>query len=77
MRYQGIYIPNTNIEEDIEPVLNAIQGKHKSNSGILDIKEIGLGEVTLQKVRQIQKLDNFIMVCIVSYNMNIYRRINS
>ena len=40
------YIPNTNIEEDIEPVLNAIQGKHESNSGILDIREIGLGEVT-------------------------------
>ena len=50
------YIPNTNIEEDIEPVLNAIQGNHESNSGIIDIKEIGLGEVTLQKVRQLQKL---------------------
>ena len=56
---QSRYIPNTNIEEDIEPVLNAIQGKHESNSGILDIKEIGLGEVTLQKVRQLQKLDTF------------------
>ena len=32
------YIPNTNIEEDIEPVLNAIQGKHESNSGILDTR---------------------------------------
>ena len=53
------YIPNTNIEEDIEPVLNAIQGKHESNSGILDIKEIGVGEVTLKKVRQLQKLDTF------------------
>ena len=53
------YIPTTNIEEDIEPVLNAIQGKHESNSGILDIKEIGLGEVALQKVRQLQKLDTF------------------
>ena len=53
------YIPNTNIEEDIEPVLNAIQGKHESNSRILDIKEIGVGEVTLQKVRQLQKLDTF------------------
>ena len=70
------YIPNTNIEEDIEPVLNAIQGKHESNSGILDIKEIGLGEVTFKKVRQLQKMDNFIMICIVSYIMNIYRRIN-
>ena len=40
-------------------VLNAIQGKQKSNSGILDIKEIGLGEVTLQKVRQLQKFDTF------------------
>ena len=49
----------TNIEEDIEPVINAIQGKHESNSGILDIKEIGLGEVTLLKVRQLQKLDTF------------------
>ena len=45
------YLPNTNIEEDIEPVLNAIQGKHERNSGILDIKKIGLGEVTLQNVR--------------------------
>ena len=53
------YIPNTNIEEDIELCLNAIQGKHESNSGILDIKEIGLGEVTLQNVRQLQKLDTF------------------
>ena len=53
------YIPNTNIEEDIEPVLNAIQGKNESNSSILDIKEIGLGEVTLEKVRQLQKLDTF------------------
>ena len=53
------YIPNTNIEEDIEPVLNAIQGKHESNSGILDIKEIDVGEVTLKKVRQLQKLDTF------------------
>ena len=53
------YIPNTNIEEDIEPVLNAIQGKHERNSSILDIKEIGLGEVTLHKVRQLQKLDTF------------------
>ena len=53
------YIPNTNSEEDIEPVLNAIQGNHESNNGILDIKEIGLGEVTLQKVRQLQKLDTF------------------
>ena len=26
------YILNTNIEEDIEPVLNTIQGKHESNS---------------------------------------------
>ena len=42
------YIPNTNIEEAIEPVLNSIQGKHESNSGILDIMEIGLGEVSLQ-----------------------------
>ena len=40
------YIPNTNIDEDIEPVLNTIQGKHESNSGILDIKDIGVGEVT-------------------------------
>ena len=46
------YIANSNIEEDI-------QGKHESNSGILDIKEIGSGEVTLQKVRQLQKLDTF------------------
>ena len=53
------YIPNTDIEEDIEPVLNTIQGKHESNSGILDIKEIGLGEVTLQNMRQLQKLDTF------------------
>ena len=53
------YIPNTNIEENIESVLNVIQGKHESNSGILDIKEIGLGEVTLQKVRQLQKFDTF------------------
>ena len=53
------YIPNTNIEEDIEPVLNTIQGKHESNSGILDIKEIGVGEVTFKKVRQLQKLDTF------------------
>ena len=53
------YIPNTNIEEDIEPVLNAIQGKHESNNGILDIKEICLGEVTLQKVRQLQNFDIF------------------
>ena len=44
-------IPNRNIEEDIEPVLNAIQGKHERNSSILDIKEISLGEVALQKVR--------------------------
>ena len=34
------YIPNTSIEEDIEPVLIAIQGKQESSSGILDIKEI-------------------------------------
>ena len=47
------YMPNTNIEEDIVPVLTAIQGKHESNSGILDIKEICLGEVTLQKGRQL------------------------
>ena len=53
------YIPNTNIEEDIKPVLNDIQGKHESNSGILDIKEIGLGEVTFKKVRQLQKFDTF------------------
>ena len=53
------YIPNTNIEEDIELVLNAIQGKHESNNGILDIMEVGLGEVTLQKVRQLQNLDTF------------------
>ena len=53
------YIPNTNSDEDIEPVLNTIQGKHESNSGILDIKEIGVGEVTLKKVRQLQKLDTF------------------
>ena len=33
------YTPNTNIEEDIEPVHNASQGKHESNSGILDIKK--------------------------------------
>ena len=49
------YIPNTNTKEDIDPVFNDIQGKHESNSGILDIKEICLGEVTLQKVRQLQK----------------------
>ena len=36
MHYRGIY---TNIEEDIEPVLNAIQGKHESNSDIRDIKK--------------------------------------
>ena len=53
------YIPNTNIEEDIIPVLNAIQGKHECNSGVLDIKELSLGEVTLQKVRQLQKFDTF------------------
>ena len=53
------YIPNKNIEEDIEPVLNAIQGKHERNSGIINIKEIDLGEVTLQNVRQLQKLDTF------------------
>ena len=53
------YIPNTNIEEDIEPVLNGILGKHERNSCILDIKEIGLGEVILQKVIQLQKLDAF------------------
>ena len=52
------YILNTNPEEDIEPVLNAIQGKHERNSSILDIKEIGLGEMTLQKVRQLHKFYN-------------------
>ena len=41
------YIPNTHIEEYIEPVLNAFQGKHESISGILDVKEISLGKVTL------------------------------
>ena len=55
----SMYIPNTNIEEDIEPILNTIQGKHESNSGILDIKEIGVGEMTLQNVRRLQKLDTF------------------
>ena len=49
------YIPNTNIEEDIEPVLNTIQGKHESNSGIIDIKEIGVGEVTLKKSATVTK----------------------
>ena len=44
------YIHNTNIEADIEPVLNAIQGKHESSNGILDINELGLGEVTLEKL---------------------------
>ena len=53
------YIPITNIEEDIESVFNAIQGNHERNRGILDIKEIGLGEVTLQKVRKLQKCDTF------------------
>ena len=63
------YIPNTNIEEDIEPVLNTIKGKHESNSGILDIKEIGLREVTLKIVRQLQKLDTFYngMYCFLHY----------
>ena len=70
------YIPNTNIEEDIEPVLNTIQGKHESNSGILDIKEIGVGEVTLKKCDSYKNWIHFIMVCIVTYIMNIYRRIN-
>ena len=50
------YIPNTNIEEDIEPVLNTIQGKHESNSGILDIKEIGVGEVTFKKRATVTKI---------------------
>ena len=63
------YIPNTNIEDDIKPVLNAIQGKHERNSDILDIKEIGLGEVTLQTVRQLQKIDTFYngMYCFLQY----------
>ena len=52
-------IPNTNIEENIELFLIAIQGKHESNSSILDIKEFGLGEETLQNMRQLQKLDTF------------------
>ena len=50
------YISNTNIEQDIEPVLNAIQGKKESNSGIRDIKEIGLGEVTSTKSETITKI---------------------
>ena len=66
------YIPNTNIEEDIDPALNAIQGKHESNSGILDIKEIGVGEVTLKKWDNYKNWIHFIMVCIVTYIMNIY-----
>ena len=26
------YIPDTNIEEEVEPVINVIQGKHEHNS---------------------------------------------
>ena len=53
------YIPNTNIEEDIKPVFKTIQRNLGSNSGILAIKEICLGVVTLQLVRQLQKIDTF------------------
>ena len=30
-------IHNTNIKEDIEPVINAIQVKHEHNSGPIDL----------------------------------------
>ena len=53
------YIPDTNIEEEIEPVINVIQMKQEQNSGFIDIKEMCLGELTLQMVRQLQKIDTF------------------
>ena len=53
------YIPDTNIEEEIEPGINVIQRKPEQNSGLIDIKEKCLGELTLQRVRQLQKNDTF------------------
>ena len=48
------YINDTNIEEEIEPAINVIQRKQEQNMGLIHIKEMSLGELTLQKVR-IQK----------------------
>ena len=63
------YIPDTNIEDEIETVINVIQGKHEHNSGLIDIREMCLGELTLQKVRQLQKVDTFYncMYCFLQY----------
>ena len=49
------YILDTNIKEEIEPVINVIQRKEEQNSGLIDIKGMCLRELTLQKVRQLQK----------------------
>ena len=50
------YIPNTNIKKEIKPVTNAIQRKQEHNSGLIDINEMCLGELIIQKVRQWQKI---------------------
>ena len=53
------YTPQTNIEEEIEPVISVIQRKQEYNSGLKDTSEMCLVELTLQKVRQLQTLDIF------------------
>ena len=70
------YIPSINIEEEIEPAINVIQRKQEHNSDLIDINEMGLGELTLQKKVRRKNWIHFIMVRIVSYNMNIYRRMS-
>ena len=54
------YIPNTNIEGTIEPLINDIKWNYGDNSGPIDINTMYLGELTLQKVRQLQKLNTFL-----------------
>ena len=43
------YIPDTHIEEEIQPAISVTQGKHEHNSGLIDISEMCLGELILQK----------------------------
>ena len=59
MHYQDIYSTQILRKILIEPVINVIQGKQKHKSGLIDISEMDLGQLTLQKVRQLQKFDTF------------------
>ena len=58
MHYQGIF-PTQISTKILNQFLILFKGNMKVTVGILDIKEIGVGEVTFKKVRQLQKLDTF------------------